>query len=265
MQRTKKPTFILKVDSNFVDTKYEFNLVSNINTQDISNLSMKTSITELSNEPDTENQVYTYLDESKQSHSCCVTMSDLLSSESLPRNTKVKCFWCKHCFETSPIGCPVAYLANKVTKTYHSEITKDEYKITDNLTKERKEMLAKLLENHDSQFKILDNHTHYYVIDGIFCSFNCLMSFVKQHNHNTFYSLSESLTYSLYQSIFGTTIHKIKPAPHWRLLTDYGGHLSIKEFRESFNTITYTDINDYITRAPPSKIIGKLYEKKVKF
>ena len=126
MQRTRKPTFILKVDSNFVDVKYEFNLISNIN-QDIENLSMKTSITDLSAEPDVETQVYTFLDESKQSHACCITMSDLLSSENLPKTTNIKCFWCKNCFNTSPIGCPVAYLANKVTKSYHSEITKDEY------------------------------------------------------------------------------------------------------------------------------------------
>ena len=264
MQRPKKATFILKIDSNFIDVKYEFNLVSNIN-QDVNNLSMKTSITELSTEPDGETQVYTYLDESKQSHACCITMSDLLSSENLPKNTNIKCFWCKHCFDTSPIGCPVSYLANKVTKSYHSEITKDEYRITDNLTRKRKEILSKLLANHDSQFKILDNHTHYYIVDGIFCSFNCLMAFIKQHRQDTFYSLSESLTYSMYHNIFGNHITKIKKAPHWRLLQDFGGHLSIEEFRKSFNSISYNDINDYITRAPPSKMIGKLFEKKVKF
>ena len=256
MQRQKKATFILKIDSNLVDVKYDFNLVSNIN-QDSGNLSMKTSIMDLSTEPDTESPIYTYLDESKQSHNCCITMSELLSSENLPKNTNIKCFWCKHCFDTSPIGCPVSYLANKVTK--------DEYKITDNLTRKRKETLSKLLENHDSQFKILDNHTHYYVVDGIFCSFNCLISFIKQNTQNTFYSLSESLTYSMYQNIFGNQITKIKAAPHWRLLRDFGGHLSINEFRKSFNNVTYNDINDYITRAPPSKMIGKLYEKKVKF
>ena len=125
MQRQKKATFILKIDSNLVDVKYDFNLVSNIN-QDSGNLSMKTSIMDLSTEPDTESPIYTYLDESKQSHNCCITMSELLSSENLPKNTNIKCFWCKHCFDTSPIGCPVSYLANKVTKSYHSEITKDE-------------------------------------------------------------------------------------------------------------------------------------------
>ena len=69
----------------------------------------------------------------------------------------------------------------------------------------------------------------------------------------------------MYKDIFETKHAKIKPAPHWRLLEKFGGPLSIENFRNSFNSIQYNDIDDYIIRAPPSRMVGKLYEKKVRF
>jgi len=91
------------------------------------------------------------------------------------------------------------------------------------------------------------------------------MAFVKDNRGNEFYNLSESLLYTMYKDIFNTTIEKINPAPDWRLLTKFGGPLTITEFRKSFNSIQYNDIDDYIIRSLPTRMIGKLYEKKVKF
>ena len=138
MSRRKKPTFILKVDPNLVHTKYDFDLISNISSnvgENNDSTNMTTLIDELPSSKESDTNTYSFLDESKQTHSCIVTMNDLLTSTMLPKSTEVSCFWCKHCFDSSPIGCPVAYLSNKVTKVYHSEITKDEYRITDNITK----------------------------------------------------------------------------------------------------------------------------------
>ena len=266
--RKKKPTFILKIDSNLVHTKYDFDLISNISSnvgEKNDSTNMTTLIDELPSNKDSDANAYCFLDESKQTHSCIVTMNDLLTSTMLPSSTNVSCFWCKHCFDSSPIGCPVMYLSNKVTKVYHSEITKDEYRITDNITKKRKEMLNHLMGKHNSQFTILDNHSNYFVVDGIFCSFNCCLAFIKESRDRDFYKLSESLLYTMYKDIFNAKSVNIKPAPHWRLLDKFGGPLSIQDFRKSFNTIQYNDIDDYIMRAPPSRMIGKLYEKKVKF
>ena len=39
----------------------------------------------------------------------------------------------------------------------------------------------------------------------------------------------------LFNTIMGTKTTVINPAPHWRLLQHYGGHLNIVQFRESFN------------------------------
>ena len=55
----------------------------------------------------------------------------------------------------------------------------------------------------------------------------------------------------------------ITPAPHWRLLQLYGGHLTINKFRENFNKITFNFhgiINKEIFRP-----IGHLYEEKINF
>ena len=267
MTRRKKPTFILKIDPNLVHTKYDFDLVSNISggLDDKNESNQTTLIDELPSSRRTDTNTYSFLDESKQTHSCIVTMTDLLTSTQLPQRTDISCYWCKHSFSTSPIGCPVSYLSNKVTKVYHSEITKDEYKITDNITKKRKKMLKNLMEKHNSQFEILDNHSNYFIVDGIYCSFNCCMSFIKSQMNSDFYKLSESLLYTMYNNIFDSRLNNILPAPNWKLLTKFGGPLTITDFRNSFNSIQYRDIDDYIMRAPPSRMIGKLYEKKVKF
>ena len=80
-----------------------------------------------------------------------------------------------------------------------------------------------------------------------------------------FYKKSESLLYAMYNKTFGDLNHHIASAPDWRLLSTYGGPLSIDEFRDSFSNIKFTDINDYIVHTPACRMIGKLYEKKHKF
>jgi hypothetical protein len=59
------------------------------------------------------------------------------------------------------------------------------------------------------------------------------------------------------------TSQNINPAPHWRLLEEYGGHLDINQFRECFNKITYKQHG--ITMKNPYKPIGFLFEEKINF
>jgi len=91
------------------------------------------------------------------------------------------------------------------------------------------------------------------------------MAYLKDRSHEEFYKKSESLLYAMYNKTFGDLNHNIAAAPDWRLLSAYGGPLSIDEFRESFSNIKFTDINDYIVHTPACRMIGKLYEKKHKF
>ena len=69
----------------------------------------------------------------------------------------------------------------------------------------------------------------------------------------------------MYKDIFKVKSINIKQAPHWRLLDKFGGPLSIQDFRKSFNSIQYNDIDDYIMRAPPSRMIENFTRKRLNF
>ena len=59
-------------------------------------------------------------------------------------------------------------------------------------------------------------------------------------------------------------IIKINPAPSWRMLKEYGGQLTIEEFREKFNKCTY-DFYGTVNIQSLFKPMGMLYEEKINF
>ena len=81
------------------------------------------------------NDNYSFLDSAKKEHSCIFTMVDSIMNEKLPKSTQISCYWCKHNFNTIPLGCPIEYVSSKLTKHYYSEITKDKYSIRGSITK----------------------------------------------------------------------------------------------------------------------------------
>lgn len=99
-----------------------------------------------------------------------------------------------------------------------------------------------------------------YLVDGIFCSFNCCKAFIDDQKHNSIYKYSNHILDMMYYSIYNEYID-IKKAPNWKILTDYGGNKSIDQFRESFNSIEYINNNNYIVKLPEqipiSWIIGE--------
>jgi hypothetical protein len=80
---------------------------------------------------------------------------------------------------------------------------------------------------------------------GHFCSFNCMKSYnldindTQSWKRESLINLFYYMTYSEYK--------EINPAPHWITLEEYGGNLSITQFRENslFNT------KEYIILHPP--------------
>lgn len=215
---------------------------------------IKTNITTL-NELHTNNNIQqiSFLDESKKIKNCFVLMLNQ-NMENI-QNQKADCFWCNHPFDTIPIGCPVKYTPNLAIKSYYSEISKDNYVIKENITDNR----AHIIEKSDMKLEIIKNG--YFETDGVFCSFNCCKSYIKENIHNTLYQNSELLLLKLYNKLFNTQIIEIKSAPHWRLLKKYGGTLNIESFRNDFNKIEYiyhgTIKNLY-------KPIGQIFEEKLK-
>jgi hypothetical protein len=75
-----------------------------------------------------------------------------------------------------------------------------------------------------------------YYVDGVFCSIECCLAFIEAHKHDPMYQHSEYFLRDIYN------LSEQKRAPSWRLLSAYGGNMSIEEFRKSFiNTIYVQD------------------------
>jgi hypothetical protein len=80
---------------------------------------------------------------------------------------------------------------------------------------------------------------------GNFCSFNCMKKYNLELNDHLIWK-RDSLINLFYYRIY--KIYKeIIPAPHWMILKEYGGCLSIEEFRNNF----IINSKEYIILHPP--------------
>jgi len=256
--KRNRTTFTLKIQNiDELDIKYGFNKHDNFKCKN--SPINKTNLSDLSslNKSDVK---FSFYDESKKIHSCHICMVDKDSNTLLEKKTNILCFWCKHTFDNIPIGCPIRYNCPQIYKQYYSEITKDKYSITeditimdhDNIEKQNKKKTVKL----DKKF--------YYETTGIFCSFNCCLSYIKDNFKNPLYNNSELLLSKIYKELFDIDIN-IKPSPNWTLLKSYGGPLTIEEFRDSNHKVQFEDLRSYITKIPKQISLGSLYEEKIKF
>lgn len=257
----KKNNFIFylhNINYNKINETYNLPILSNIETNNLDTIPVE-EITNISNLTINEPNNFTYLDDAKKEKKCLITMRDYISGKSFETNKVDRCcFWCRSEFITKPIGCPLEFIPSKLIKKYYSEITKDEYTIRENISKEKREEYEnKKLINKDFNLKIEKNE--YYSSDGFFCSFNCCLAFILDNKHNPLYENSEYLLSQIYLSLFENG--NIVPAPNWRLLQKYGGSLTIEEFRRDFNKYEYQDTDNHIT----FKSIGFLYEQNLKF
>lgn len=218
----------------------------------------RTKITELTSK-ERETNTFSYLDESKKERQCVLTMVSHDTQHDLPEKTDVCCFWCRHGFQTKPIGCPLQYSPHRVVKEYYSEITKDTYTLRENVTRKQLGQNTDHFQKHNMRRVVRD----YYTTDGVFCSFNCCLAFIHA-NREEMYRYSESLLSHIYTRTFGEGAQPITPAPSWRLLRAYGGPLTIDEFRKGFYKTEYKDNGDVLHPPTRFKMVGFLYEKQVK-
>lgn len=228
-----------------------------------------TSIVELEqNNKDSSMDVLSFLDESRRSFNCIVSMIDFRTHESTETLKNYHCYWDRNPFSNIPIGCPIRYVSSKAIKTYHSEVSKDNYSIKEYITDSR----CQLLMNKDkfiSKDKAEINTTQqsHFITDGIFCSFNCVKAFINDNKHNSIYNHSETLLLKMYLQInnqdqCNTVV--INEAPHWRMLKSYGGPYSIDEFRQKFNRSIYEN-QGTMTSKILFNPIGNVYEEKISF
>lgn len=199
-------------------------------------------------------------DEIKKMRKCIATMMDE-NNQILSEKTTKCCWWCRNKFDSYPIGCPIKYIPSSSIKAYKSEITKNMYSIKENIsksTRKRNEDDGKSSNN----IKMKINKNEYYIVEGIFCSFNCCLAYINDNKKQSSLQHSHFLLQKLYNDITEKN-NTINPAPSWKLLQDYGGNMSIKEFRDSFNVIEYTEIAK-LKEIPIQKTIKNIFEEKKK-
>ena len=68
----------------------------------------------------------------------------------------------------------------------------------------------------------------------------------------------------MYTEIF-ERVMVIQPAPSWKLLSVYGGFMSITDFRKSFGNYIYVDNKYRISSLPKTVPIGHVFEEHIIF
>lgn len=230
--------------SNKTDFKVDTNISHNIPQN-------STNIDELDNRCTPE--IISFLDESKKKRSCNICMIDMNTNKPLNQRKKYKCYWCRHYIpeNVKPLGIPIRYVPNRVIRKYYSELSKEEYVISECVTEKRAHEISL---RKTPQYSI--EYNGYYETDGIVCGFNCMFAFIDDNCKNPLYQRSETLGKQMCQEFNDGKIDEIIKARHWRELEEHGGPLSIEKFRESFNKIE--SINHGIITQKP---LGMLFEE----
>lgn len=259
-RKSNKYVFTLKsINTDKVDAKYNITLISNINHNE-NQPTNTTKLTELN--IDHTMDIISFLDESKRLYQCNISMIDFSTGKDI-ESFKYKCYWCKNNFNSMSIGCPISYVSSNAVKNYYSEVSKDNYIIKENITKMKRQNFDLLENNFDKNITITKQE--HYISDGNFCSFNCCKAFIKDNKHNSLYNKSDTLLSKLYTDITGEKNSIIiNPAPHWRLLQEYGGNMTINQFRENFNKANY-EYHGVYRKHDLFKPLGMLFEEKINF
>ena len=206
-----------------------------------------TNVTNLELECTDKVETLTFMDESRKLHKCMLSTIDFNNS------SEYCCFWDRHQFSSQPIGCPVRYIPDVITRTYFSEISKEKFSVKESVIQDQRI-------SEDILFK-KDSNNYYETLD-IFCGFSCCLAFIQDPStrRNPIYKDSEVLLHKMHYDIYGTA--KITPASHWRILKVYGGFEDIISFRSNCSKVDYENKGLY---KPYFKPYAHAFEEKIKF
>lgn len=251
MQASKKKKSTLftveGIDPRSIDEKYGFEIQSNLKQETTKSVTMLDEISTIND----KKSYFPYLDE--KYGNVIVSMINSVSKEKLPNYSD--CFWCRHPFSSEPIGCPIRYIPHKIVKTLHSQITRESYNIVQNIS--NTSIRSKNFEPNEH----IETHG-IYETDGVFCSFNCCMAYIDSNIKNKKYHLSKTLLYKLYNDYYGKISTDIVSAPDWKILKNYGGYMTIDEFRQSFQNLEIKDKQNHYSTIPKIHPLGVVLEKK---
>ena len=146
-----------------------------------------------------------------------VTMLDFKIDGILTVLTDKYCWWCRNQFNTPPIGLPICYYAS--SSNNHQE-------------------RGQFIKNYFMKKNILFEDDDFFETEGIFCSLPCCKAYILDNPLNPRYIQSLTLLTLLCYKLYGVRTN-IEKAPSWKLIDNYGGHLKINDFRDSFNKKHY--------------------------
>jgi hypothetical protein len=132
--KIKKIVFTLStINIAFINEKYGMDISFGDDVQ----VKLKTTkLTDLEKNSIVKNtETFSYLDESKKTHKCLLSMIDLKTGLNV-KELNYNCFWDRHPIDGNPIGCPINYIPKQIQKTFFSHISKDTYIIRENVPSE---------------------------------------------------------------------------------------------------------------------------------
>jgi hypothetical protein len=144
------------------------------------------------------------------------------------------CYWCRLDSNCRPIHVPLRYRPKQVAKAFIGKVSSETYVIKGNV---QENCEATNFEVSEESFEV----------DGVFCTYACALAFIRDNTHNTEYAHSETLLYTMFRK-HNLTAPLFNPAPHWRLLKKFGGHLSPEEFHSMTQSYKYGGKVIYVHR-----------------
>jgi hypothetical protein len=160
---------------------------------------------------------YYFLDHRKIKNKLWRIMYDFTSNGPLPQTTSKPCWWCRHSFSTTPIGAPIKYNSHKI-----SGVEKERY------------------EEKAGGVGAGTGTNDFFETTGLFCSFPCCKAYILDQRGSIRFKESLSLLSLLFTRLYGVIEPDFPSAPTWKLLKDYGGHMTIQQFRQAFGVLEYT-------------------------
>ncbi len=128
------------------------------------------------------------------------------------------CMWCTLQLTGSPIGCPTG------TKTV------------------LKEQLVYLRDNTEPVRTVQREPSTDFITYGIFCSVNCIKSFINDKKYDAQYRHSLMLLSKMYSIMTGTDGPvNITPSPHYSMLSKFGGNMSETQYKQAMHSASYTE------------------------
>lgn len=183
--------------------------------------------------PHEHEQRIKYNTESKEKIDCFRNMIDYETKKSV-QDLEYCCFWCRHLIGGFKIGCPINYKPAQVIKEHSSKITGDTFIIQEDIQMSR---ISEFLNCNSTKEW---NGGNYYISYGVFCSVHCCQAWINDAKYDKRWANKTSNMTSYLIDYYNSFVSKknkvsrIKPAPHWKSLKNYGGNLTISEFREGF-------------------------------